>query len=264
MNTKALTRVFEHAKFIDSLDFNGGIRFFTALQGSQNYHLDDDESDIDTKSLIIPTINSVLFDKNHLSTTYEVPPTNEHADVKDIRDMFDCFRKQNINFLEILFTPYVDIEIPFINFYDELFQRREEIAHYNPYQAVTTMYGHLLQKEKAFNHPCPSAQEKIDSLGYDPKQLHHMLRIKDFLIKYVNNYSYEDCLIPDYPEDLIAIKRGSLSYEYADVLKEDTRKWADEFVQKWLPKMDNTPNQKLNLWMNYFVTNIFFAAQEVS
>ena len=31
---------------------------------------------------------------------------NEHIDVKDIRLMFDNFKKQNINFLEILFTKF--------------------------------------------------------------------------------------------------------------------------------------------------------------
>ena len=82
---------------------------YIALQGSQNYELDmytdEYKSDVDTKAIIVPSLQEISLNKQPVSTTL-VLPDNSHCDVKDIRFMMDNFKKQNINFLEILFTKY--------------------------------------------------------------------------------------------------------------------------------------------------------------
>lgn len=84
--------------------------FALCLQGSQNYGLDlytdEYKSDIDTKAIVIPSFEEIILNKKPISTTH-IMENNEHIDVKDIRLMFDNFKKQNINFLEILFTDFV-------------------------------------------------------------------------------------------------------------------------------------------------------------
>ena len=54
------------------------------LQGSQNYGLDYEGSDIETKLIICPTIKQIAFNKKPVSTTH-VRENNEHIDFKDIR-----------------------------------------------------------------------------------------------------------------------------------------------------------------------------------
>ena len=58
------------------------------LQGSQNYNLDEysDEymSDIDTKCIILPTLNDIVSGKSPYSSTH-ICNNNEHIDIKDIR-----------------------------------------------------------------------------------------------------------------------------------------------------------------------------------
>ena len=76
--------------------------FGVYLQGSQNYHLAYENSDIDTKAIVLPSFDDIVFNRQPISTTL-ILETNEHLDVKDIRLMFQNFKKQNINFLEILF-----------------------------------------------------------------------------------------------------------------------------------------------------------------
>ena len=77
------------------------------IQGSQNYRLDiytdDYKSDIDTKAIVIPSLEDIVMNKKPISTTH-ILPNNEHLDIKDIRLYFEAFKKQNINFVEILFT----------------------------------------------------------------------------------------------------------------------------------------------------------------
>lgn len=240
------------------------LRFFTALQGSQNYGLADEESDVDTKTLVIPTLEELIFNKKRISTTLEVTPTIEHADVKDAREMFNCFRKQNINFLEILFSPYVDINPRFTDYYTELYDKREDIAHLNPYQGLRAMIGHMMEKYYAFDHPYPSIAWKIEKYHYDPKQLHHMLRFKEFLIRFiVDGDSYEDCLLPKHPEELMAIKRGSLPYEYACEIREDTKAWADEFLAEWSQKLKNEENTETSKFMDDLLLDLFATAYKI-
>ena len=80
--------------------------FVIALQGSQNYGIADEESDIDSKLLLIPTFDEIVFAKNPISHTHEMSDTGEHVDCKDVRAYMQQFRKCNINFVEILFTDY--------------------------------------------------------------------------------------------------------------------------------------------------------------
>ena len=78
---------------------------YLAAQGSMNYNLEYEESDMDTKAILVPTLDELVHNYKPISYTH-VRKNEEHIDFKDIRLMFDCFRKQNINFIEILFTDY--------------------------------------------------------------------------------------------------------------------------------------------------------------
>ncbi len=256
MNEKVMQRVQEHADYVDS-QLTNEVRIFTALQGSQNYQMELPDSDVDTKSVLLPSFSSLVFDRKHTSTTLEVPPTIEHADIKDVRDMADCWRKQNINFLEILFTKYVAVNKRFQSFYDELYSKREEIAHYNPYQALRAMCGHMMEKYHAFDHPYPTILPTIQKYGYCGKQLHHMVRFKDFLTRYFNGESYENCLIPTDREYLLAIKTHYFSLEEALKIREDTKNWMDKFLEEKKAILKNEPNKQLDEWLDELIINLF-------
>ena len=94
------------------------------LQGSQNYGLDLPTSDVDTKLIVVPTFKDIALNRKPVSTTH-VRANDEHIDFKDIRLYIETFKKQNLNFLEILFTDYFIInpfyeEQPPLLFIDEL------------------------------------------------------------------------------------------------------------------------------------------------
>ena len=103
-------KVVEHAKAVDNYcREHNCIRIMTALFGSQNYGLDEATSDIDTKSIVVPAVDDWLWntegDSNHLI----IMPDGSHAEMRPVVSMFKQFLKGNINFLEILYTPYLDI-----------------------------------------------------------------------------------------------------------------------------------------------------------
>lgn len=190
------------------------------LQGSQNYGLDYEGSDIDTKCIITPTFREISLASKPVSTTH-VRANNEHTDVKDIRLYVQTFRKQNLNFLEILFTKY--LLIPNDDFYNQwkrLVDRREDIAHYNMRVNVKAMMGVASEKYFAMEHEYPSRMEWISKFGYDPKQLHHLIRVKEFINRYIAGESYENCMVSKDSDFLKDVKVGYYNLDEARVLKE--------------------------------------------
>lgn len=175
------------------------------LQGSQNYNLAYEGSDIDTKAIIIPSFEDFVLNRKPISTTH-ILPSNEHIDLKDIRLMHECFRKQNINFIEILFTEYKVLNPDYESLYQPMFDNNERIAHYNNYAAVNCIAGMVYEKHKAMEHPYPTLKDKIEKYGYDNKQLHHIVRCEEFLSRYIDGVPYAKCLIPNNPQHLINIK----------------------------------------------------------
>ena len=175
------------------------------LQGSQNYRLDYEGSDIDSKLIVLPSFDDFVLNRKPYSYTH-IMENDEHVDVKDIRLMYDCFRKQNINFVEILFTKYRILNPKYESLFKPVLDARERIGHYNDFAALNCMVGTALEKQKALCHPYPATMAKIEKFGYDPKQLHHILRLDEFMARWMRGVSYEDCLVTETPDALRKIK----------------------------------------------------------
>lgn len=199
---------------------------YLALQGSQNYGLDvydkDYKSDVDTKAIILPSFEDIVYNRQPVSKTI-VLDNDEHIDVKDIRVMFENFKKQNVNFLEILFTEFYILNEEYGGYIYNLRDSAEQIARLNINQALRCMAGMSKEKLKALKHPYPATMNKIEKYGYDPKQLHHILRMNDFIKKYgIEQRNFKDCLIPNNKDYLVQIKKGILNEQEATELAENT------------------------------------------
>ena len=219
-----------------------------ACQGSQNYGLDYEDSDFDTKCITVPTFKEIALNKKALSTTH-VRENNEHIDLKDIRLYIQTFRKQNLNFLEILFTPYYICPMNnFTNFYNEwgkLIDNREKIAHMNPLRGFASMKGVAAEKYHALEHHYPSRMHMIEKFGYDPKQLCHLLRIDEFMKRFYNGESYEDCLISDYPDYLIDIKKGLFDLDKARDIANATMTEIENLYNKAKNTLNNKEDKEM-------------------
>lgn len=230
------------------------------LQGSQNYKLDYEGSDIDTKAIIIPSFEDFVLNRKPVSTTL-ILPSNEHIDLKDIRLMHECFRKQNINFLEILFTKYFKFNPDYEELYLPMIHNRELIAHYNNYAAVNCIAGMVYEKRKALTHPYPTLIEKIEKYGYDNKQLHHIFRCSEFLERYINGESYEKCLIPTRPEWLKSIKATYiLNLENAIYVADEEVERVKRIKQEYMDTHPVEIDERVDTIMNEVLFNVLKCA----
>lgn len=196
---------------------------YVALQGSQNYGLAYEGSDVDTKAIVTPTLMSIVKNQKIKSYTH-VRANDEHIDFKSVAPMFDCFRKQNINFVEILFTDYYWINDLYKDEITALRDSAEEIARMDTYQAVKCMKGMAYEKYHALEHPYPAKAYIIAEHGYDGKQLSHMVRLEEFLNKYLDGAPYKDCLKSNRRDWLIYLKQHKLTLKEARELAEETLK----------------------------------------
>lgn len=207
-------------------------------QGSGNYGLDVENSDVDTKLIVLPTIDEIVFNKRPVSTTH-IRKNDEHIDLKDVRLYFNTFYKQNLNFLEILFTPYFIINPEYEDLWSELVYRNEDVARMNPLRGLKSMKGIALEKYHAMEHKYPSKVKVLEKFGYDPKQLHHLVRVYEYIQRYIEGEPYKDCLISKKSEELKEVKSGYYSLPEARVIADATIKNVDLMVDEYCKDLSN-------------------------
>lgn len=210
--------------------------------GSQNYNMDNENSDIDTKLFITPTLKEISLSWKPASYTY-TRDNKELIDVKDIRKFINLACKQNPSFLEILFTKYYIINPLYKNEWDEIIRMNEEIAHINPSRAIKSIFGTLTEKRNAVINPKPhpSREEIFKEFDYDPKDLVHEIRLKMLLTKYINNEPYSRCLIPDDAdmEKLQFVASAKLPANPANAYYSAAKDLTDEALKKIVVNEDN-------------------------
>lgn len=151
---------------------------YVGLYGSQNYNLDDEESDIDVKAIIMPSLHDIIFRKI-TSTTVECEKGN--IDVKDLLTFYEVIKKGNFSYIESIQTEY-SIGDKYIK---ELFNRFKVNRK--------SILGAMYEKRKALTHEYPSKTQEFEKWGFDPKQHHHILRLYDLLnynLMHNENLSY--------------------------------------------------------------------------
>lgn len=186
-------RVKEHYDYLVAAGYDV---VFTALQGSQNYGLDeysDDYcSDVDTKSIILPCLDDFIRAKQPISAV-EIMDNNEHAEVKDIRVMFEMFKKENISYIELLYSDYIVFNPKYETLIKPIFEHRDEIATADTAQFLRCIAGMAYEKDKALCHPYPGIIEKIKKYGYDGKQLSHCRRLLIFMQSFADGWPVSAC-----------------------------------------------------------------------
>lgn len=106
---KIMARLQEHYNYLIE---KGHEVVVLMLQGSQNYDLDiyteEYQSDIDSKAIILPSFEDFVQNRSPFSYTY-ILDNNEHIDTKDIRIMCEMLKKENISYIELLYTKFMII-----------------------------------------------------------------------------------------------------------------------------------------------------------
>lgn len=150
------------------------------VYGSQNYDLATEKSDVDTRAVLIPALKQLAF--YPIKTRIIELENNEHCEVMSIIHLIQNFRKQNVNFIEILFTKYCWVNPFYKDLWDYYFvEQNENIAHYDCYKCLRSITGQVIHT--------------LNKNPFDGKKVGNGLRLYYFLISYLIGKDYKDCIV---------------------------------------------------------------------
>ena len=132
-----------------------------AFKGSQNYNLADSESDVDANLVFIPSLSDL-----RTSAKYKFTFDTGEVTCHNIYQFAEIVAKGNPQWIEICHTDYVIGDLSLFKHYQ-----------LNP----SALKGMVMEKVTAFSKLYPSRAKYIEQFGYDPKQLHHIIRLYDSL-----------------------------------------------------------------------------------
>lgn len=233
---KKLSVMIQLQRYKSDLEAKGHQVYAIMLKGSQNYNLHDSESDVDANAILIPSLSEIRHKKSY-KYTYDTGEVTCH----NIYSFADIVAKGNPQWIEVCNTPYL------IGGSLELFKHFKV----NP----SALKGMFYEKVEAFDKLYPSRAHMIEKFGYDPKQLHHIIRLYHTL-KGTLPYSIYTGAGREW---MLGIKRGSLNKADAQILM-------DKYIQKLLAiyesrKLAYSPQTVDydaidNIVLNYYLTTL--------
>ena len=187
------SRIFRKLQeYKEHIESEGLTVYAIALKGSQNYNLSDDESDIDANVVFIPTLDQ-------LRRNYKTKFTFDTGEVTchNIYAFASIVAKGNPQWVEVCNTPYVIGDLSYFT--------KHKV---NP----SALKGMVMEKVEAFSKLYPSREKYVKEFGYDPKQLHHIIRLYDSLANNDPIYQY----FGKDRDNMLDIKRGRYPDNVAD------------------------------------------------
>lgn len=183
-----------------------------ALVGSHNYNLNTERSDKDYKYFVWPTFDDLY---EHKMYHKDVVTETEDYTIHDIRKLPMLLWKANLNFIEILYSQYLDGDRELVSY---LTVNRMLLATMNLHGLYNAAVGMSFEKEKLMTKDSPARHEAIEEYGYDPKSACHAYRVLNFLCKYHDTESMEQAFwYSSSPMSnrkfLLDIKAGTFSLE---------------------------------------------------
>lgn len=204
---RIMERLQEHLNYAIDLGYNKNRILGIFLYGSQNYNFANDESDIDSKIILLPSFSDLCLLKSPISKEI-ILKNGEHIDIKDIRLYRENLMKQNINYTETLYTEYYIINPDYKELFNKyFFSQRETIINFDRKKTIKSICGQLLHS--------------LNQNPTDNKKLYNAERLLFFLKNYLKEKSYFDCL---HPQDEFHKYLWDLKYGKLDICDNNERK----------------------------------------
>ena len=162
----------------DAVAAQGYLVVMTSLVGSQNYDLDHKDSDIDTFSLIYPTLGDLALAKEPYAGMFEYK--DGHCEVKDIRLALNLLRKTSPNSVEYFTSKYKVYNSAFAPILKDYLDDNTKL-----WNMIHCNYQHMLYAMAGMAHQLTKRNMPAG------KRFAHALRLDDMLYHYDESYNRE-------------------------------------------------------------------------
>lgn len=210
-----MSAVQHHHECVENL---GYVVVMTSLIGSQNYGLDDEHSDIDTFSLIMPTFEDLALAREPKSSEFEVE--DGKCMYKDIRLALNLLKKASPNSIEIFTSYFIYINPQYRNLINSYLKETSlnMMIHCN--------YSHMLYACAGMTHQLTKRNMPAG------KRYSHAMRLEELVSKYCDyTVPTSHLLKMTNTEEALAAKRNTLgrSDEWYNKRCEDIALYLDIF-----------------------------------
>ena len=168
---RILANVRRHHDYVAA---QGYLVVMTSLVGSQNYDLDDENSDIDTYSLILPPLSKIVLGEDLESGLLELE--DGHCNYKDIRLALRLLRKASPNSVEYFVSKYKIYNPIFEDILREYLDDNSKI-----WNMIHCNYNHMLYSIAGMGHQLTKRNMPAG------KQYAHALRLRNMYYNFMNS-----------------------------------------------------------------------------
>jgi predicted nucleotidyltransferase len=217
---KVKQSIYQHYQFIKNYYSSKAI-LAVCLVGSQNYGIDDENSDVDSVVIVIPSTKDYMFGRGRISKEY-VLPNGEHTVVKDVVSVYEGMLKGTFNMLELLYSKSVYLNARY----------SEEIS----------LFRHLLKYKMAEHAPWADALS-VCGMGLNQKKNKKFKRTQ-FAYQYVGmrlaNKELKDCFDKEMRDFYCPLEYAE---EHGIELNEETFKEMREII---LERKSQNPKEEID------------------
>ena len=240
-----MTRVREHYEIAKSI-FPEDLIVGCFLYGSQNYDMADEQSDVDTKVLVVPSLADVVCARRPVAFEYHCE-NGEHINFVDIREFVHQILKQNPNTLELLFTEYYVLNPVFKGVWFDIWKYREEATRINPHRAVNTM-----------RHMVNANYHQMMKSEFDHKKLATMIRLEKAIGDYILGCKYEHVLKSDQASFFLRVKRGNFIENEEQGLRftQETYEAVNRTADRYTKHIPDTDNEQMKEKLMHSLTDL--------
>ena len=201
--------------------------FFTALQGSQNYNLDDELSDVDVVSLMIPSFEQLVLDINVAKKTHSINYSEGISTIKDFRAVFRTFIKGAVNVYQILYTPYVSVNEKYRKYFDYLRSMADDITSNNQRSIIYSTLGVIRSNLASITR----VDERILSSNDLGKRFAMSFYYREFIERFMDGESFGSAMVTQNADYLKRLKRWKVDSLLYSI--DDMEKWVNNFADRY-------------------------------
>ena len=159
----------------DAVAAKGYLVVMTSLVGSQNYDLDDNDSDIDTFSFVYPVLGDIARAKEPYAGCFTAEDGG-HCEIKDIRLALNLLKKASPNSVEYFTSKYKVFNPIFESILHEYLDDNTKL-----WNMIHCNYSHMLYAMAGMAHQLTKRNMPAG------KRFSHALRLEDMYYHFINS-----------------------------------------------------------------------------
>lgn len=210
--------------------------------GSQNYGLDIETSDFDTKAIIIPSFEDLV---KGIKVSNMVEFEYGQCDVKDLRLYVEMLKKQGVNFIETLFTDHMLVNPRYKAEFNQLIAKGDDIATFDKERALKAMLGTLMQEQEKLKKSCESGDKEAANKHYI-----NVFKCALMADKYIKGAEYKEVLDCS---KIRVLRTKEIPFSEMQAHSEHLKAKTKEAVEKWVALYSLMADTSISDWLDTWV-----------